>query len=896
MALRVITIVTSILLALAPCASAEDSVKKAIFEDCDQALKDFSSRSVEEQSSLAEFLARVVALSTQSPTAPEAFAVAPGPSPAGDAARLSAPKSPELISGALWQTLDAKRELKAKRCALELLRGAGGLALHVLPELVATYSEQALSDEIAVGLEETVADIAERAHKQGSVPSSEQFSSIAAHVFSQRPLVARLIIQEFLDDGLPFVLRTLVTSSATKDEVLQYLSEADPGGALTMRAGVSLAAALPPEQLAQVIARIPLPSKALLTEFINDFVRLGKDPRYAATFLPLLGSACAALEGFAIDATQQNEMAEIPDLLSPGILTPEQATCLVSSNPTLGKKLLPLLSKESPLDHQRFALAISASQSTRLAPEVRDDLYARIRERAVDLQSELSLEALRALTNFEQFKAESIQAALTIFKALPTISDVSRRELTAAALLDLLNNTGLGREPNRFSPYIKPYLVSPAPPPLALQLATKIPQLEGSIVSLALQVPPSPKSVAALYAVTSAPTLLKRSIAGLIDLLRYPDVQSLSEKGLAVTGSAAVAPLRKAIAKPAWAPRSHALAVLVALKSASKAEASELASVLANREGCSFVTNHTSTICSLLAIHPSDSSLHANLTSAAHRCINEMSSPQLDEIVRCAPDIVLSASDAINSYISTHGDSPRLAPVVSLLQRQTPLLPQQIPLLAGFLERGTSETQSTLLPLASQVGGDSIEISRAVKNIVQSADQDSPLRLEAIKTLAARGERDFDWSGFIKDVIRTNGKRGVQPTTLEVISLLPAETVLADVVPALESDSNEKLVGGALVGAALGPKAVPIVSRLWHLREARSPMVRYVAILALLQINPLTPDMHGEVTKILVNRYFSIARQLPIKWSHTVAIVDMDRSAFGSLRKSRLDELLRSER
>jgi hypothetical protein len=73
-------------------------------------------------------------------------------------------------------------------------------------------------------------------------------------------------------------------------------------------------------------------------------------------------------------------------------------------------------------------------------------------------------------------------------------------------------------------------------------------------------------------------------------------------------------------------------------------------------------------------------------------------------------------------------------------------------------------------------------------------------------------------------------------------------------------------------------------------------MVRYVAILALLQINPLTPDMHSEVTKILVNRYFSIARQLPIKWSHTVAIVDMDRSAFGSLRKSRLDELLRSER
>jgi hypothetical protein len=336
--------------------------------------------------------------------------------------------------------------------------------------------------------------------------------------------------------------------------------------------------------------------------------------------------------------------------------------------------------------------------------------------------------------------------------------------------------------------------------------------------------------------------------------------------------------------------------VLVALKSASKAESSELAATFANREGCAFVTNHTQTICSLLSTSLSDPVSQTSLKSAVHRCSIEMSSSQLGELSRCAPELVLSASDAINSFLATHGDSARLTPVVALLTQQTPFPSQLTPLLAGFLERGSPETQLALLPLAAQLPGESLEINRAVKTIAQSLGADKPLGLQAIKTLAARGENEFDWSAFIKEVIRLNGKRGVQPQTLEVISLLAPDTVLAEVVPALETDSNEKLVGGSLVGAALGAKAVPIVSRLWHLREARSPLVRYVAILALLQINPLTPDMHQEVTRILVNRYFPIARQLPIKWSHTAAVVDMDRSAFGSLRKERLEELLRSER
>jgi hypothetical protein len=896
MALRVVVALAFVILAGWEWARAEDSVKQAIFEDCDQAMRDFSARSVEEQASLAEFLARVLALSTQSPSAPEAFAVAPGTSPAGDAARLSAPKSPDLLSGALWQTLDAKRELKAKRCALELLRSAGSSALHVLPNLVGTYSEQALSDEIAVGLEETAADIAERAHKQNAMPSAEDFSAIASHVLGQRPLVARSVIQEFLPDSLPHLLLTLSSSSAPRPEIVRYLSEADPGGALVMRAYISLTASAPPEKLATLSSLISIPEKTLLTGFINDFVRLSRDSRYSQIFLPLLGATCHSLGGFAIDSAQQNEIAQISELLRPDALPPEHISCLLAAAPTLGKNLLPLLAKDAPPAQSRLALSVINAASGRLAPEIKSDLYGRVRDFAVDTGSDLELDAIRCLANFEQAKTDNAQAALSIFKTLPSLPDPSRREALSLAVIDMLDRSGLGKEPNRFATYVKPYLLIAAPPAVALRVAAKIPQLEGQLLTLALAVPPSAKSAAALSALAPSPNTFKRSIPGLLELLRYPEVQQIAEQILVGLGPAASAALKKSISRPSWGSRSQALAALVGLKSASKTELSELATTLATREGCSFVSSHSATLCSLAANADRDPSLRAHLASAVQRCISEMSAQQLDQVARCSPDLILSASDTIASFLSTHGDNERLAPVVNFIAQQMPPLPQQAQLLTSFLTHGSQATRASLLPVAALLGGDHPEINRAIKGILQSAEADSNLRLIAAKALAGRGEKDFNWSEFVQGVIRTNGKQGIQPQALEVISLLPADTVLAEVLPALESDSQEKLVGGALVGAALGSKAVPIVSRLWHLREARSPMVRYVAILALLQINPLTPDMHGEVTKILVNRYFPVARQVPIKWSHTAALVDMDRSTFGSLRKERLEELLRSER
>lgn len=893
MALRIITTTLLLCAILLSPAAAQDSVKRAVFEDCDRAAKDFAGLTVEQQISLSDFFARIVALSTQSPTAPEAFAAAPGVPAGTDASSLAVPKSPELVTGALWQSLDAKRELKAKRCALELLRNAGGLALHVLPTLVQTYANQPLSDEIAVGLEETVADIAERAHKQGMTPTPEACATLGENLFSERPLAARSVVQEFLATCLPHILITLPSPQTRASEVTTYLRDADPSGALVMRAALDATTVIPPEKISQIMPLLPLPDNALLIPFVNDFIRLSTDPSQSSTYLSLLGAACVNLKGFTVDATQQAALAAIPNLLSPTLLTPEQTGCLLAAAPAAAKRLSSLLSKDATSEQQLHALAILNLSYQGLQGDVRSEVCSRTRDRALELQPEITEASLSALKQCTEHRGENAVMVLTLLKALDGLqNDPTRRDTLHALSLALLDVTGLGKDRARFIPFIKPALASSLPTYDVLHLATQIPELTPEVVKRALEIPPSPAGIAALKALSSSKIFPKKSIQALVDLLRYPEVQLPGEETLRGLGSSAVSPLRKAAARPSWGGRVSALSALIGLQVATKTEISDFATALANQEGCSFVSSHTSTICALVKKHPQDHTLRGHLTSAVQRCANEMNTEQLTQLSDCDPDLVLSATDSIVSLLATEGDRERLAPVVSLLVREPVRSPAHTRLIGAFLERGSQSTlQKLLVHLASQTPLQP-ETLQAVRAVAERNRDNQEVFLAALKVLALNADTQYDWAPIVRDTLENCGKGLIQPELLAVIGQAPTEPVLAQVIPALESDAPEKLVGGALVGAALGPKAIPIVSRLWHLREAKPPLVRSIAILALLQINPLTPDLQHEVSRILVNRYFPIATKLPIKWPETVAVVDMDRSSFGDLRKARLERLL----
>jgi hypothetical protein len=895
-ALRVALILITACCILTRSASAQDSVKRLLFEDCTQASQEFKALNVEQQMSLTEFLARVVALNTQSPQAPEAFVSGAGAPAGGDGGNLAVAKGAELVTGALWQGLDAKRELKGKRCALELLQGAGALALQVLPTLAETYANQPLSDEMAVGVEETVARIAERAHKENMQPSPEQCNALGVNLFSEKSLAASIVVQEFLSVCLPHIVANLPSDESQAARITSWFREADPGGAATMQVLLSSVSASPStlssDRLASIVRLIPLPEKTLLTQCIDQLITLIHKDTHPSIFLPLLGRACLSLGGLTIDAAQQSAIASFPNLVHTQTLSPQELGCLISSAPAGLKRLSALLLPTASTSERLFALEVIDSSYQGLPADMRSEFCARSREIALQLESGTTESSLRVLQRCSDYRAENAQCAFSLLKSLGSLSDVVRREKLFTSVVELLEINGLGKDRNRFSALLSPALHAPIPAQSVIRLATQVPSLSQEILKRSLEVPPSPASIVALQALASTKSFPVQSVPALVELLRYPELHSAGEAALQSVGSAAVSTLRKAAVRPLWPGRASALSALIKLGAASKAEVSEFALGLSTREGCEFVTSHASSICSLKKSKYFDQVSQEHVANAVKRCLHHMDQQQVSTVAECDPEAISLAIDTITSSVTTAGDHARFEPTIPILLKQPISAPSQVRLVLALLERGSQGSVLSALSYLQTQGALPPEILQAVRSVAERNRDTQDVFLASLKVLALHEPSGYDWAPWIKQAIQASSKGVPSNQLLAVVGLAPTDAILAQVVPALESDNTEKLVGGALIGAALGPKAIPIVSRLWHLREARTPLVRAVAVLALLHVNPLTPDLQHEVSQLLVNRYYPLAQALPIKWGETVAVVDMDRSSFGRLRSSRLDDLL----
>lgn len=276
MALRVISIILSvpILLSATIGQAQEDSIQSSLFDTCEEARQKFSSLPPEERTQLVDYLTRVVGLNTQAPAAPDVFAVLPGG------------KGIEPNPPALWQNMDAKRELRGKRCALELLTLAGSLAFDALPQLVTLYSEQPLSDEIAVGIEETAATIAEQAHRNGQVPSDAVLDQVIPFLKSDRSLVAQNLLHEYLSLSLPRILTYMSNLSEEEAKRLRvFLKDADPDGGRAMRAFVELVPKLTSENANRLATYLPFPNKDATAPFSLILQDSRLNPAMATTSL-----------------------------------------------------------------------------------------------------------------------------------------------------------------------------------------------------------------------------------------------------------------------------------------------------------------------------------------------------------------------------------------------------------------------------------------------------------------------------------------------------------------------------------------------------------------------------------------------------------------------------------
>jgi hypothetical protein len=213
-------------------------------------------------------------------------------------------------------------------------------------------------------------------------------------------------------------------------------------------------------------------------------------------------------------------------------------------------------------------------------------------------------------------------------------------------------------------------------------------------------------------------------------------------------------------------------------------------------------------------------------------------------------------------------------------------------ILTQIIERGTRDFQAQALeslnnkhPLAQQA-------LPSVRKLALGIKDDQPLAYQAVLALSRLGDTQFDWPHFTRDTIAMRESSPHYQMAMETIKSLPAEVVLNEVTPALDSDNPDQVAGACRVGATLGALAIPIVSKVWSLRDKRSPTIKYAAILALLEINPLTPELQDGLKAILVNRYYPAAYARPIQWRQSVAVVDSDKASFGTLRTVHLERLL----
>lgn len=875
---------------------AQERVKQLLFDDCEVAQTEFSKLSPDQQRPLLDFFTRVVGLNTQSPSAPEAFAIAPGAQRSGEGSLITNPKGSELVPGSLWQSMDAKRELRGKRCALELFQIAGALALDSIPTLTQTYSEQPLSDEVAVGVEETVALIAERAHKQGLSPTQPQLEAILPQLTGPRPLVAQNFIQEYLVLAAPHLIRFIADRPKSEAPIFtEFLQTVDPDGARGMRTFIDLLPTLSQAQIEALAAILPLPSNNALSQFINEYIRLAATSPYPGVFSALVGRSCVTLNGFKVDSVSENELTQIPNILTPGALEPAAARCLVSSSPILARKLPALLATSQPTLQQEYVISLLEGSHRAFSPEQRVAVYTRLKDLSLSSSAELATKALRALGLFPESRSESLAIAQQTLKRAFELKDTVVKESLVRTSFDLLSVLKLGKESTRFNPFILKALQLNIARSSAISLSAQAQQIEPDLIGLLGAAHTHTTQEAALQSLASQSSLSKKAILPLIESLRNPDFQPGAERALGRIGTTVVPFIRRALPKANDSVRASLLSTLVLVDAATKVEIAELPGAFSTTD-CSLLAQRSDVLCKLeKALDPAISGEPA-LTAILNRCIPSFSVEVFNTFATCMPKIVITSVDGTATFFTDPAKSEAAKRFFEVLRSTTPNVIGRDRLISALLDRSAPSAKEVLIRDLATATDSSADIRAKLRTIASSGDKVSPLNFAAIHTLAALADTEFEWRDFLKRSIDEVGHGRNRTEVRSIVTILPAEVVLSEVIPALDQDDPDRLVGACMIAASLGARAIPTISKIWHLREKRAPSVRYAAILALLEINPLTPDISEYVERVLVNRFFPLAASLPIEWAQSAAVVDLHKSSFGTLRTLRLEQLLAMHR
>jgi hypothetical protein len=866
-------------------ASAQERIKEAIFEDCDRAKREFTALAEPSRYPLFDYLSRVVALNAQAPDVPEAFVMLPGTSKGSDVAVPGAPKGPDLSTSGLWQTVDAKRELKAKRCALEILSMAGKAALGSLSSLATVYHDQSLSDEIAVALEETIADIAEQAHNSGLSPSDPELDAIVPHLVGTRPLVAQNILTEYLVIALPRILRYFSSASESAQEALrQFLRVADPDGSRAMRSFIELAPSLPKSEAVQLAQKLPFPSRDALHAFLRDFATLAVGVDSSEIFTPLLGRACISLGKLSSDVALI--IAPSSGLIHSAHLDFDSLRCLVASSQAMARAVPALVLSAQQPDVER-GMKLLPSALPLLEQEVRNSIFSHLRGLAIR-PGPHQAEAIPLLALFHERRTE----ALTTYVQL--VSDRGNSSPEVSSLRRMIFTTLSEHEPpkdnTKLAAAIDAALQSDQDVDAALKVAEKTQVAPGHLIAF-ISADHLERSRKILQVLGTRKTADKRSLPQMVEFLRIPALYSELRPILSSYKVALPPAVRKILPKLSGNARLTALSLLEANGSISKQELAEL-STLFTDERCEPLALTPEGVLPLLTRQDVPPTSRSALENTVRICASRIPTASFRVLLTGAPHLAIPTKDRLRGDLESGLTPVETIPLLLEYSSTNAISDELRSLLLGWaLSKGDSAVRGQALRIVRS--SDSPDVLASIRALASDSTLGGEeLTTEARTALARIGDTEYNWKDFIQTTIERAGEGDNITKELPVIRLLPPSIVLAEVGPALESSSAGKTAGACRVGAALGSQAIPIVSKIWHLREKRTPSIRYAAVLALLEINPLTPDLQDHLRLILVNRYFNHALSKAIQWRQSVAVADLDKGAFGTLRTVHLERLL----
>lgn len=882
---------------------AQSPLREALFEDCQQATEIWSKLPQTEQSANIEYLADVVKLNTQVPDFAGAFYVPPG----------GGQNPGNLAPGALWQAVDARRELEAKRCALEILHLAGPTALSVLPTLVETYTEENLGDEIAVGVEETAFLIAEASLQANTPPPPAHIDFILSYLSTPKKLLARNILLELGDLAIPRLLLVLGRAIPTEiDTYLSLLSSLDSSHTKGLEMVVAMSSTMPSEDLQRLIARLPLPEEPPTESVIKGLidVALSDNPVVAKPFITLLGKMCIQYNGITIskaDGTSLSQRALLP-ITAPGFMPLEYQGCLISEIPALIPSVLSQVesSDSATLFH---GLELLPSALPQISGKQRNSLYTTVK----NISKKEGIEAHQALITLASFRekgSEILTLYLTLVKEIEKtpIENIEARKVLLSSLIHGLELLPTENFTQKSLPLLLAALetlseskrvidlLSKSGVALATPLVDSIRRKQfevskGLLTAIQQQKNPANSDIESISAAFQEPELVNTTVATLLNL-----------------GKRAKSVIRKLLPETTGKTKRQLLALLVAQGSATEKERAELVE-LSSSGSCEELMAIPEAISALLSEESAELQ-SKNDTSGSAPLDGTTSLSLLPRILECLPSAPqhltkrwlslsvirsrVSLKDLEGVLLNPTSPGSLLTEVKKVLTEKKLPLSNEQGILAQIVENVPREAFLMLLSTISEVGADD-GVVEAVQRSSKRFSDDTEVALAVQWALARISPSSVDTTPLIRERIERWGNNEDHVASDEeilAIRQLPIEVVLAQIQVGLRSGYAPIMIGAARVAGALGVSALPVKEKLEKLLKNPAPNIKYGAALALLTIDSSSQATVDAVGRVLINRYFPDPHQADFFASHITSPPRIALPTLGKVRTARIRELL----